>query len=1223
MGRSAPLSLALLLVALFALALAPRAALAQAPFPGGISSTAKALPDAPGGTYSWEGSTESGANTGNGNKKTDIPLVSWTARGGLPVSLSLHHNSQGTSTSELGHRWTHSFDLYLVVDPTTLQATMHWGDDLSYPFAFDVPTGDYIAPTGIWDTLDYTTSGSTITGYTLTTKAGVAYHFTSPVGNRWACVSITDRNGNQITLGHNSAGFVTSVTDPTSRTLTFSLDGSNRLTDITDPTGRQWLFAYDPVSGDLSSVTFPAPVPASGTNPVVSLGYDADHRITSLTDPRGKVWTFGYYSNGPLQWEKDPLLNQTSYSYALGYTDITDPRSNTVRHNYSGGKLSSVVDPQSYSQGFTYDSDNNKTAVVDQAGKTWTYTYDARGNVLTVTDPLSHTTTTTYNALDLPLTVTTHGSRTTTYTYDSAGNLLTVTNPLSQTTTYGYAGSYGLVTSVTDPLSHTTTFGHDTHGNVTSVTDATSRTTSAVYDTLGRKTSETVGSYTTTYAYDDMGRVTSVTAPGSRTTSYTYDLAGNKLTQTNALSQTDSFTYDDAGRLTSHTDALSRTVSFGYDAAGNKTSFTDGRGKTTTYSYNARDQLVAVYYPDSTGESRTYNARGDLATRTDGRSVTKSLTYDDAGRLTGVSYSDGVTASVSFGYDVDDRKTSMGDGTGTTTYGYDDAGRLTSRATPQGTVTYAYDAAGRKTSQALGSATTSYGYDDANRLTSATTAAGGATSYAYDAIGRLSTATHPSGASETRTYDATTGDLDEVWHKANGGGTLSKHTYSHDSLGRRTGEQLASGDLVAYGYDAAGQLTSEVRVGGVAYNHAYTYDNAGNRLTKTIGGVTTTDYHYDDANKLVNFGVGASPGVSGTDLYYDAAGNVEYAVDLSTWDTTTLSWDAESRLTGVQFPSSATNSYVYNGIGQRVGIGDSLGNRAMVLADDAIDSAVLADGTATYQHGLGLLSEVRSGGTRFYHADALGTTRDLSDASGAASAALETDAFGNVVNSSGTGTPFGFAGAHGYQTDPDTGWQRLGHRFYLPALGRFLSRDPIRDGYNWYAYCENDPVNAVDPSGLHGLWQPGDWERLVRVGKAIMDWISTAATGPSPEPPPVRPAVPFPQPPPGHVSPPPPGWVPPGERPLVPPSVGGGGGGAGGGAGGGGGGGGTGGGGGGGIGRPGGGFGRPGGGVGSGGAIGAIGTIAVGAGAAADGMRQAFLWRQRIEAHLDDDGEWY
>jgi hypothetical protein len=42
----------------------------------------------------------------------------------------------------------------------------------------------------------------------------------------------------------------------------------------------------------------------------------------------------------------------------------------------------------------------------------------------------------------------------------------------------------------------------------------------------------------------------------------------------------------------------------------------------------------------------------------------------------------------------------------------------------------------------------------------------------------------------------------------------------------------------------------------------------------------------------------------------------------------------------------------------------------------------------------------------------------------------------------------------------------LGHRYYDPTLGRFLSRDPIKDGRNWYTYCENNPVPFVDPNGL-------------------------------------------------------------------------------------------------------------------------------------------------------------
>jgi hypothetical protein len=37
---------------------------------------------------------------------------------------------------------------------------------------------------------------------------------------------------------------------------------------------------------------------------------------------------------------------------------------------------------------------------------------------------------------------------------------------------------------------------------------------------------------------------------------------------------------------------------------------------------------------------------------------------------------------------------------------------------------------------------------------------------------------------------------------------------------------------------------------------------------------------------------------------------------------------------------------------------------------------------------------------------------------------------------------------------------------YDTSTGRFISRDPIRDGYNWYTYCQNDPINDVDPKGL-------------------------------------------------------------------------------------------------------------------------------------------------------------
>ena len=159
---------------------------------------------------------------------------------------------------------------------------------------------------------------------------------------------------------------------------------------------------------------------------------------------------------------------------------------------------------------------------------------------------------------------------------------------------------------------------------------------------------------------------------------------------------------------------------------------------------------------------------------------------------------------------------------------------------------------------------------------------------------------------------------------------------------------------------------------------------------------------------------------------------------------------------------------------------DSGGQFGYTLADDSIDANVLADGQASYQYGAGLVSEVRGGVSRAYHADALGTTRAMSGAGGTTTDTLETDAFGNTTSATGTTpSPFGFAGQHGYQTDNDSGLMRLGYRFYDASVGRFISRDPIQAGYNWYIYCDNDPVNAVDPQGLDGeqntppqYWKP-------------------------------------------------------------------------------------------------------------------------------------------------------
>ena len=78
------------------------------------------------------------------------------------------------------------------------------------------------------------------------------------------------------------------------------------------------------------------------------------------------------------------------------------------------------------------------------------------------------------------------------------------------------------------------------------------------------------------------------------------------------------------------------------------------------------------------------------------------------------------------------------------------------------------------------------------------------------------------------------------------------------------------------------------------------------------------------------------------------------------------------------------------------------------------------------------------------------------------------DAFGNVIKTdSDTDSYASFGGQWGYFLDSATGLEQLGHRFYDPAVGRFLNRDPIsyRGGLNLYRYVNNNPLISFDPTG--------------------------------------------------------------------------------------------------------------------------------------------------------------
>jgi len=51
-------------------------------------------------------------------------------------------------------------------------------------------------------------------------------------------------------------------------------------------------------------------------------------------------------------------------------------------------------------------------------------------------------------------------------------------------------------------------------------------------------------------------------------------------------------------------------------------------------------------------------------------------------------------------------------------------------------------------------------------------------------------------------------------------------------------------------------------------------------------------------------------------------------------------------------------------------------------------------------------------------------------------------------------------------SEDETGLIYMRARHMDPALGRFISEDPARDGANWFLYCEGNPTSYTDRSGM-------------------------------------------------------------------------------------------------------------------------------------------------------------
>ncbi|MBN1782570.1 RHS repeat-associated core domain-containing protein, partial [bacterium] len=213
-----------------------------------------------------------------------------------------------------------------------------------------------------------------------------------------------------------------------------------------------------------------------------------------------------------------------------------------------------------------------------------------------------------------------------------------------------------------------------------------------------------------------------------------------------------------------------------------------------------------------------------------------------------------------------------------------------------------------------------------------------------------------------------------------------------------------------------------------------------------------------------------------TTYQYDNNGNT--ISKTAPTETSTYSYDYQNRMTGANVTVNSVQTaiaYLYDTDGMRVRKTVN-GNIANYLLDKNCEfSQVLEehDGsgslTTSYVHGLDLVSQNRGGNVSWYHYDGQHSTRQLSDASAQVTDTYNYDAFGLLLQRTGsTENDYMYTGE---QYDPNVGFYYLRARYYNPEIGRFTTVDPWKGSIydpaslHKYVYCNNDPVDYVDWSG--------------------------------------------------------------------------------------------------------------------------------------------------------------
>ncbi|AEV81563.1 Teneurin-3 [Actinoplanes sp. SE50] len=647
-------------------------------------------------------------------------------------------------------------------------------------------------------------------------------------------------------------------------------------------------------------------------------------------------------------------------------------------------------------------------------------------------------------------------------------------------------------TNVVEKWRTTTSYEGD---RTTQVPPAGSTPTTTLTDVLGR-TSElwqyntaagiAGGHDTVKYGYDAKNRMTSAADSAGDTWTYKYDLLGRQIETKDPDKGASSSTYNDFGDLLTTKDATGHVLAYEYDSLGRKTGLYDGSiteaNKRAEWKYDTLANGLYMY--------------GKVTQATRYETAADGTRQPYIWRPTGFSARNQVSVEQ---WVIPAAETGLGG-----TYSY-----VHSFSPYTGAETgITYPAAATLTSE--GVETT---YDKASGLPTALKSLWSdpgsyVSAQQYDAYGKpTSTMLKITGgvyAQQMMSYEGDTRRVHEVKVKPETAtGTVADRTYNYDASGNiqqvTDAPEVGQTDTQCYVYDSLIRLTSAwtpksgvdcktsptvANLGGPApYWIDWTIDALGNRTKEVshgMAGDTSRSYAVPTAGKdvvrphAVTGMTTTTPAQSSTTVgyAYDDAGNMTSRPGDT--GTQTITWDAEGHPVKTVEGSKVTTD-LFDADGSRLIRRDSTGATLFLPGQEIRRlgaSTTANDATRYYSFGGAVVASrtVADRSLTWLFSDHQGTQSTAVNAYTQQVSIRRQTPYGAPRGTNPTwANNKGFVGG---DLEP-TGLTHLGAREYDPALGRFISVDPVQDltdpqQWNAYSYCGNNPITQSDPTGLRG-----------------------------------------------------------------------------------------------------------------------------------------------------------